>query len=962
MTFSDNPKNGSHPKDNFFLRLPLGKKISILSAVLVICIAAFIIIFLPLRKAEIETQSILRRANSIAKLCSSCIADSFAHANKQTVQFELEKLKKVDDILYIVICDQQDSIKQAVNFSTALHADYSTLENPADFDKLVAKSSFPVYSDNRIIGTLYLGLSLEGVQKEINNSRWIAVSVAFGILCLGLIIIWFTYKFISMPLDLFLHTVQAIASGAHGKRVPVVYNDEVGKLAAAFNALVDKLEDSNAELADLNLSLEEKVKERTKFLESEVERHTVTTSILKNAQYEIGQYREVFTEGPIVIIRLQADNGLLLDYTSENITQFGYFAWEILQEKRTLLSLAAKEDQIKIKEILAEQSYNTTSNCEFTFTLVKSDATRRYVYCYLAIQRNDFGKSVFFSGYLLDITGVKKTEQELLETQNRFKIVFEKNGLGIVLSNLKGEIFEANEAFQRFIGYTQEELATMRFQDISLPEDLAREMFAFRKGLIENQETLPICFEKRYVHKSGTIVWGRLTATFVKNTDDEVLFGLGMVEDITQEKATELLMQRQNKALKSAAKALTVMLKNTAFDDAINQVLEVLGRGIETDRAYLFVTRTDQQTGKELSSLEFEWCNEGIKKQINNAYWSGIDTSEYFTAWFSRLKLGGSINTHVKELQIKEKELLLNEQIQSVFLAPLFVNNTFWGVVGFDSCKAPRTMTEQEESILMMASVNVGSYIERYQAEAELFQAKEKAMESDRLKTTLLSNMSHEFRTPMNGILGYAAILADAINKPELKKIAKGIEYSGSRLLSTLDCILDLSQLESNKIQAHLQKAPLASIIKPLVKNSTTGLLERKLTLNFVINNYDLNVLVDPALLEKVFKHLFENAVKFTSVGSITITIDSCDENSAAWGCVHILDTGIGIAPENHKYIFDEFRQVSEGLGRGYEGSGLGLAVSSRMVKLMNGEIRLESLLGKGSKFSILLPAVNSNS
>lgn len=961
MAFPESSESDFKPADNFFLRLPLGQKLSLLSAILIIGIAVFIAFFLPARRASVASEVFTLRVQSVAQLCSRAIEQSQLPVDIRSITKLIEPFESVPDLEYIVLVSDNNKVVYSVNHTHAINADYQTCIQIIDLDKLVAKTKAPVVFPNRKTGIVYVGLSLKQMQQEINETRLIAIAIAAVILLLGALFLWFIYRFISTPLDNFLQTVKAISAGDYRKRVPIVSADEIGTLSSSFNNMLDVLEHANTDLLDLNKTLEEKVKERTSFLESEVVKHRNTTVILRKAQSEIEKYREVFTEGPIVIIRMHYNNDLLLEYTSENISQFGYFAWEILQEKRTLLSLAAPDEVERIRAIFEEQLYNTTSHFEFSFNLIKSNGNRRHVYCYFAIHRTNYGKAVFFSGYMLDITGVKKTEEDLLEAQSQFKIVFEKNGLGIVLSDISGKIFEANEAFQRFIGYTLDELKTKSLQDISLREDLSRDMFAFRKGIIETDDSVPVCFEKRYVHRSGAIVWGRITATFVRNMKNEVQFGLSMIEDITQEKATSLLIHRQNSALNSAAKALTILLKNTELESAMNQVLEVLGKGTKASRAFIAVNTPDSSGSDEYTSLIFEWCADGIESQLNNDMWSELNTLELFTEWFANLKNDKIINTYINNLDIKEKNLLQELGARSIFLVPLFVHNVFWGVLGFSIHHDDRIWSEQEEAILKMAAVSLGSYIERYQAEEELVLAKEKAMESDKMKSTLLTNMSHEFRTPMNGILGYSDILADEVENPNLRKMAKGIGFSGARLLSTLDCILDLSQLESNKIAANCQNIPLATLIKPFIKNFSAALEEKNLSLSFVIENYNVSVFADPTLVEKVFRHLFENAIKFTKAGGITVTIDVLAEGHKAWGCVHIKDTGIGIASEHHQFIFDEFRQVSEGHGRGFEGSGLGLAVASRMIKLMNGEIRLESALGSGSKFSILIPAVNSS-
>jgi signal transduction histidine kinase/ActR/RegA family two-component response regulator len=250
---------------------------------------------------------------------------------------------------------------------------------------------------------------------------------------------------------------------------------------------------------------------------------------------------------------------------------------------------------------------------------------------------------------------------------------------------------------------------------------------------------------------------------------------------------------------------------------------------------------------------------------------------------------------------------------------------------------------------------------ERKKTEFELIRSKEQAEEMNRLKSVFLANMSHELRTPMVGILGFSQILRDELTDQSKIEIAELLIKSGKRLLTTLESILDFSQLESKQIDMNPVNINLSEKTEELIKNFNERLTEKKLKLNLQFNYRKLHVLADERLVNQVLNNIIDNAIKFTLKGEISIETDEIIEDNATWGIVKISDTGIGISKEKQKIIFEDFRQASEGRTRSFEGNGLGLTVANKMVEMLNGFITVESEPGKGSTFTVYLPAVLEN-
>jgi PAS domain S-box-containing protein len=246
---------------------------------------------------------------------------------------------------------------------------------------------------------------------------------------------------------------------------------------------------------------------------------------------------------------------------------------------------------------------------------------------------------------------------------------------------------------------------------------------------------------------------------------------------------------------------------------------------------------------------------------------------------------------------------------------------------------------------------------ERKKAEEELLIAKEKAEESSMLKSSLLGNMSHELRTPLTGILGFTQILLDDITNQYHYSMVEKIKLSGQRLMTTLNSLLSLSELESGISELNISEIKINSIVNYLSEGYKIQAEEKGL--RFRINKWkeDLAILADEKLFSQVFSNIVDNAIKYTESGNIEIFIrPDINEFGEIFVLIIISDTGIGIDGDLFDFIFDEFRQASEGFNRNFEGNGLGLTLARKMARIMGGDILVDSKPGKGSVFTIKFP------
>ena len=237
----------------------------------------------------------------------------------------------------------------------------------------------------------------------------------------------------------------------------------------------------------------------------------------------------------------------------------------------------------------------------------------------------------------------------------------------------------------------------------------------------------------------------------------------------------------------------------------------------------------------------------------------------------------------------------------------------------------------------------------------ELIAAKEKAEESDRLKRAFLNNISHEIRTPSNGILGFLGLLQEHdLNAGEKEEYTAFFNQSALRLIKTIDDIVEISQIQSGLASLTIEETNIGLLASDLFARYMHAAVDKGLkfiTSDSLPENAGC-VFTDRKKLKAVLSHLIDNAIKFTSKGFVKIEIRRIDDHVE----FAVADTGMGISESNHQSIFDRFRQVDGSDTREFEGSGIGLSIAKFHVEMLGGKIWLKSEPGEGSTFYFTIP------
>ncbi len=265
----------------------------------------------------------------------------------------------------------------------------------------------------------------------------------------------------------------------------------------------------------------------------------------------------------------------------------------------------------------------------------------------------------------------------------------------------------------------------------------------------------------------------------------------------------------------------------------------------------------------------------------------------------------------------------------------------------------------------MMLDALERAQAERQQAEAALYQAKEAAEAASRAKSAFLANMSHELRTPLTAIIGYSELLqkeAQFLGYTDFLDDLEKIRTAGNHLLALINDILDLSKIEAGKMQLALEQFDIAALVHDVV-TTAQPLVEKNGNLLKVHCAADLDTMyADLTKVRQILLNLLSNAAKFTEQGVITVHVSRLGTRDASQICFRISDTGIGMSAEQLLTLFQEFTQATSATNRKYGGTGLGLALCRRFCQLMGGTITVESEVGRGSVFTVQIPASVNNS
>jgi signal transduction histidine kinase len=322
----------------------------------------------------------------------------------------------------------------------------------------------------------------------------------------------------------------------------------------------------------------------------------------------------------------------------------------------------------------------------------------------------------------------------------------------------------------------------------------------------------------------------------------------------------------------------------------------------------------------------------------------------------------GTAYLHDADTPPAARNLLERIRMVSQLIVPMVAGDRVLGVVDWVDDSPGRRFSADDiqlaRTLVAQATVAVDNALLFQQLKAHA----EQLAQANQLRSQFLATISHELRTPMNSIIGFTETLLDGLygelNEQQANRMER-IQTNAYHLLALIDDLLDLSRIDAGRMKLHAEVLSVRNVILTALQSIETNLVAKGLSLTVDMPDDLPRVQADPERLHQVVMNLLSNAVKFTHEGGITISVKEVNRQGLRCVQTSITDTGIGINPTDQLIIFDEFRQADSSSTRVYGGTGMGLAITKKLVELMGGAIRVESEVGQGSTFSFVLPAAH---
>lgn len=508
----------------------------------------------------------------------------------------------------------------------------------------------------------------------------------------------------------------------------------------------------------------------------------------------------------------------------------------------------------------------------------------------------------FIRFVFIDISLEEKITKELKESEEKYRLISENTSDGIIVFDSEGNVIYSSPAYNKIFRKNEELIYKLNKKTVynSIHPDDREKIFSdIYNAIIAKKDEL--IYSYRVLNNKGKYIWREDNAKFIYDDNGKHIKTYVIARDITQRKKNEEELLKLFTAIEQSNASVVIT--------DIKGNIEYVNPNFEQLTGY----SKNEVIGQNPRILKSGYYNKNFYKEM----WNELTNGKSIKAEFLNKKKNG--------------ELFWEKSV----LTP--VKNSKGEIISYIAIKTDITKQKELEESLKLAL--------------------NKMEELNTFKDNLLKNISHEVRTPLNGILGFAEELSQTLTNEDEKNMAKFILQSGKRLENMLYKMLDLAELQSSKFNIELTKLEITKLIKSNSEKYKEIAKQKGLIYNIDIPNKEIYANINGHYFDTVLNCLLDNAFKLTKNGAVNIKVDYFENFDKKFVKIYVSDTGIGIAENDKEKIWLPFKQISEGIARAYEGTGIGLTLVKLIILQFNGNIELESEINKGSTFIITLPA-----
>ncbi|HOU14852.1 MAG TPA: PAS domain S-box protein [Anaerolineae bacterium] len=720
-----------------------------------------------------------------------------------------------------------------------------------------------------------------------------------------------------------------------------------------------------AELTVINTQLQQEVAERER-----------VTRALRESE---ARYRSLFASAPVGI-GLGTRQGNLLAYNPELLRMMGYVSAPDLRnfdapsvyanpvDRERLLQALYKDGYVKNYEIALKRQDGAIIDADLTvapyseddpnvWQIVLVDITQRKQMAEalrqardeleLRVQERTAELSASNAALEAEIVERKRIEAALRESEARYRTLIEISPDSIVVCNLDGTITMWNQ--QSMVLYRASPSVTLLGKnvfDFVVPEDRERALAYTREtlehGAVHNVEYA--CFRI-----DGSRYPGEISAAIIPDAEGKPVGFIGITRDITTRKKAEEVIKRHNQELQALNVIANALNQTHELEKLLNLVLPEILKVLGLDTGWIELLRTESaqvnplvisQSGcsdPSLSGLIPATLREKVHHRIYVEGATVVLEDVQAEPWLRRNDAAQPLSFPVVVLPIKTQEHTTG----------------MLGVAGVVNCR-PRSFDAADIQLLTIISSQIGLAVENirlFEETAEIAALRE----LDRLRSELVANFSHDLRTPLGLIkMSCTTLLRDDVefDHQTQRELLEDIESQTDMLSDIINTMLDLARLESGQLQLNKQRIDLAQLTHAVVEAMKGRFVHH--TVKSVFPAAPLLADVDPKYIAELLRNLIDNAIKYSPGGGEIVV---AGEISGDHIVIRVSDHGIGIPQEALGKIFERFYRVDNDISRRISGVGLGLPLSQGIAMAHGGYIKVESALGQGSTFSLILPS-----